>query len=109
MIVKVRIIIFVFAKKSNYEFNSVFMLFSLSEVGRLDAPKLGGNYDTGQLFLHKVSKLTYFPICPRRHGDAQGIKIEKSMARFFSFSDSLTLTPKHLFIFPLKITFPQFN
>ncbi|XP_023331368.1 polymerase delta-interacting protein 2 isoform X2 [Eurytemora carolleeae] len=27
---------------------------NLSEVGRLDTPKLGGNYDTGQLFLHKV-------------------------------------------------------
>jgi len=27
---------------------------SLSEVGRLEAPKLGSNYDTGQLFLHKV-------------------------------------------------------
>jgi len=27
---------------------------SLSEVGRLEAPKLEGNYDTGQLFLHKV-------------------------------------------------------
>ncbi|XP_054280361.1 polymerase delta-interacting protein 2 isoform X2 [Macrosteles quadrilineatus] len=26
----------------------------LSEVGRLDAPKLSGNYETGQLFLHKV-------------------------------------------------------
>ena len=37
-------------KKWNY----IFFLFSLSEVGRLEAPKLEGNYDTGQLFLHKV-------------------------------------------------------
>ncbi len=55
-IVKVMIIIVVIAKKLNEEFNSVFVFFSLSEVGRLDTPKLGGNYDTGQLFLHKVSK-----------------------------------------------------
>ena len=54
--VKVIIIIVVIAKKLNEEFNSVFVFFSLSEVGRLDTPKLGGNYDTGQLFLHKVSK-----------------------------------------------------
>ena len=54
--VKVMIIIVVIAKKLNEEFNSVFVFFSLSEVGRLDTPKLGGNYDTGQLFLHKVSK-----------------------------------------------------
>jgi hypothetical protein len=29
--------------------------FSLAEVGRLEAQKLSGNYDTGQMFLHKVS------------------------------------------------------
>ena len=27
---------------------------SLSEVGKLEALKVGGNYDTGQMFLHKV-------------------------------------------------------
>ena len=27
---------------------------SLSEVGKLEAIKIGGNYDTGQMFLHKV-------------------------------------------------------
>ena len=26
----------------------------LSEVGKLEAIKVGGNYDTGQMFLHKV-------------------------------------------------------
>jgi len=29
-------------------------LTSLSEVGKLEAIKVGGNYDTGQMFLHKV-------------------------------------------------------
>ena len=29
-------------------------LTSLSEVGKLEAIKIGGNYDTGQMFLHKV-------------------------------------------------------
>lgn len=29
-------------------------MFSLSEVGKLEAIKVGGNYDTGQMFLHKV-------------------------------------------------------
>lgn len=28
--------------------------FSLSEVGKLEAIKVGGNYETGQMFLHKV-------------------------------------------------------
>ena len=28
---------------------------SLSEVGKLEALKVGGNYDTGQMFLHKVN------------------------------------------------------
>ena len=27
---------------------------TLSEVGQLEALKLQGNYDTGQMFLHKV-------------------------------------------------------
>ena len=30
------------------------LFFSLFEVGRLDVPRSGSNYDTGQLFLHKV-------------------------------------------------------
>jgi len=30
------------------------LISSLSEVGKLEAIKIGGNYDTGQMFLHKV-------------------------------------------------------
>jgi len=30
------------------------LISSLSEVGKLEAIKVGGNYDTGQMFLHKV-------------------------------------------------------
>ena len=29
---------------------------TLSEVGQLEALKLQGNYDTGQMFLHKVGR-----------------------------------------------------
>ena len=46
-----------------FGFHLIFITcLSLSEVGKLEAPKLGSNYDTGQLFLHKVSKITFFNI-----------------------------------------------
>ena len=35
-------------------YHNVNAMFSLSEVGKLEAIKVGGNYDTGQMFLHKV-------------------------------------------------------
>ena len=50
----------------------LFCYFRLSEVGKLEAPKLGSNYDTGQLFLHKVTATNNDLFCDKLLGRGGG-------------------------------------
>lgn len=48
------LIVFIYNNKIYVSPNTVFLCYSLSEVGKLEIPKIQGKYDTGQLFLHRI-------------------------------------------------------